>query len=255
MAAVTVVVALLGANLAGQSPAAQPAQKRPATPSRTTSVLVSVRDRDGASLSDVRLLVSGAAEPIELATAGAGTAVIPNLKDGQYRVRCERDGFITLEREFTVRSGGRNAVEIVLDAAPPPPAPPPPPPAPAVALAPSGPPVTLSILDFLDRNFIGREPLKESVLACEPLETVRLLQIREGIAGHVHDRVDEIVYVLAGEGSVRIYEEAHPLRPGSLAVVPHGTAHAFDHAGKNPLVVVSALVGSPCESAKSAAKP
>jgi quercetin dioxygenase-like cupin family protein len=71
----------------------------------------------------------------------------------------------------------------------------------------------------------------------------------------VHDRIDEIIYVLAGQGSVRIEEETHPLKPGSLAVVPHGTAHALDRVGKNPLVLVSALVGSPCEPAKAAARP
>ncbi len=247
-------VVLLGAELAGQSAGAGTAQKRPAAP-RTASVLVSVRDPDGASLSDVHLRVSGAAEPIELSTAGAGTAVVPNLKDGTYRVRCEREGFITLEREFIVRTSTRNTVEIVLDPAPPPPPPPAPAPPPPAPVVPPGPPVTMSILDFLDKNFIGREPLKESILACEPLETVRLLQIRESVARHAHDRIDEIIYVLAGQGSVRIEDEAHPLRPGSLAVVPHGTAHALDRAGKNPLVVISALVGSPCEPAKAAAKP
>lgn len=253
-AAVTVGLALLSTTATGQSAGAGSGQKRPVTPARTASAVLSLHDREGASLSDVRLLVSGSAEPVELTTGPAGTAVVPNLKDGLYRVRCEREGFIVLERDFIVRSGARNSVDIVLDPAPQPP--PPVAPTPPVAeVAPSGQPVTMSILDFLDRNFIGREPLKESILACEPLETVRLLQIREGIAAHAHDRVDEIVYVLAGEGSVRIDEDAHPLRPGSLAVVPHGTSHAFDHSGKNPLVVVSALVGSPCESAKAATKP
>jgi len=253
-AAATIMLALMAADSSGQPAKPGPAQKRTVTPPRTTSVLVSVRDHDGASLSDVHLSVSGA-EPAELETAGAGTAIIPNLKDGLYRVRCERAGFITLERDFIVRGGTRNSVDIVLDAAPPPPAPPPPPPPVVAAVGPSGPPVTMSILDFIDRNFIGREPIKESILACEPLETVRLLQVRDGIARHVHDRVDEIIYVVAGDGSVRIDEDARPLRAGSLVVVPHGTTHAFEHTGKNPLVVVSTLAGSPCEPSKTATKP
>jgi hypothetical protein len=253
-AAAAIVLALMAADSFGQAPKPASAPKRPVTPPRTTSVLVSVRDHDGASLSGVHLFVSGA-EPAELETAGAGTAIIPNLKDGVYRVRCERAGFITLERDFIVRGGTRNSVDIVLDAAPPPPAPPPPPPPVVAGVAASGPPVAMSILDFIDRNFIGREPIKESILACEPLETVRLLQIRDGIAKHTHDRVDEIIYVVAGDGSVRIDEDARPLRPGSLVVVPHGTTHSFEHAGKNPLVVVSTLSGSACEASKTAAKP
>jgi mannose-6-phosphate isomerase-like protein (cupin superfamily) len=109
----------------------------------------------------------------------------------------------------------------------------------------------MSVVDFLDRNLIGREPFKESILSCTPLETVRLLQMREGVARHVHERVDEIVYVVAGEGAVRMGDETVPVRPGSLLVIPNGNAHAFERRGKNPLVVVSTLAGGPCESAKS----
>jgi oxalate decarboxylase/phosphoglucose isomerase-like protein (cupin superfamily) len=112
--------------------------------------------------------------------------------------------------------------------------------------------VTLSIPDFIDKNFIGRDPLKESIVACKPLETVRLLQMRDGIARHVHDRLDEIIYVIAGEGAVRIGEETTPIRAGALVVLPNGTAHAFERRGKNPLIVLSTLTGSPCEASKTA---
>jgi oxalate decarboxylase/phosphoglucose isomerase-like protein (cupin superfamily) len=112
--------------------------------------------------------------------------------------------------------------------------------------------VTVSIVDFLDRNFIGREPLKESILACKPLETVRLLQMREGVAAHVHLGADEVIYVVAGEGAVRIGEETAALRAGSLVVVPNGSGHAFERRGKNPLIIVSTLIGSACASAEAA---
>ena len=94
--------------------------------------------------------------------------------------------------------------------------------------------------------------MKESIIACKPLETVRLLQMREAIAKHVHERVDEVVYVVAGEGAIRIGDESVALRPGSLIVVPHGSGHAFERRGKNPLVVLSTLVGSACEQSKAA---
>jgi hypothetical protein len=241
----------------GSGPAAQ-TTGRGAVPSaaarRTNPVRIAVRDQDGALLSGVRLFLSGDSTG-EFTTGAAGTAVIPDLKNGVYRVRCEHEGFITLEREFTLRGGAWNPVDIVLNAAPPPAAPPittpsTPPPAQAdpqaAAVAPGGPPVTMSIVDFLDRNFIGREPLKESILACKPSSTVRLLQMREGVARHVHERADEIIYVVAGEGAVHIGEEAAPVRPGSLVVVPNGSDHNFERRGKNPLVIVSTLVGSPC---------
>src|SRR5438034_1329872 len=83
-----------------------------------------------------------------------------------------------------------------------PPAPPPPPPVPPPASAPvaSGPAVNVSIPVFLEKNFIGRDPLKESVLGCTPDATARLLQLREALASHTHAGLDEILYVVAGEG-------------------------------------------------------
>lgn len=245
-----------------QRPATQPPPTQPPTtqprppvrratpaPPKTTSVRIGVKDADGNNLADVRLVLSGAGSG-EFTTGAAGTAVLPNIADGAYRIRAEHNGFITLEREFTVKGGAWNPIDIVLNPAPPPPPPPrAPEPAPKAAAPPAaGPPVMLSIPDFLDKNFIGREPMKESVLACKPFETVRLLQMREAVATHVHDRFDEIIYVVAGEGTVRIGDQATPLRAGGLVVVPTGSGHSFERQGRNPLIVLSTLSGSACET-------
>jgi hypothetical protein len=245
-----VAIAIVGAlpSYAAQSPARRPAQK-PAAP-RTGSVRIAVKDQDGTGLSETRLLLSGAANG-EFVTGGAGTTVVPDLKDGVYRVRCEHEGFITLEREFTVRAGVYGQIEVVLNPAPPPPPKPAPEPAPPAAIPPGGRPMTLSVVDYLDRNLIGREPLKESILACNPLETVRLLQMREGVAQHVHQGGDEVIYVVAGEGTVRIGETPTPVRAGSLVVVTNGIGHALERGGKNPLIVVSTLIGAPCDHAET----
>ena len=210
-----------------------------------------MKDQDATGLNDVRLVLSGDATG-EFVTGAAGTVVVPDLKDGVYRLRCEREGFVTLEREFTVRGGAYGQIDVVLNAAPPAPPKPAPEPAASAAIAPGGRPVTIPIVEYLDRNLIGREPLKESILACNPLETVRLLQMREGVAEHVHEGGDEIIYVVAGEGTVRIGEAATPLRAGSLVVVTNHTGHAFERAGKNPLIVVSTLTGAPCDHAETA---
>jgi mannose-6-phosphate isomerase-like protein (cupin superfamily) len=75
-----------------------------------------------------------------------------------------------------------------------------------------------------------------------------LLQLRDNMAEHVHDKVDEVLYVVAGEGSVRIGDQVMSMKPGSLAVVPLGTAHAVERKGKNPLILLSTLSGAPCPS-------
>jgi hypothetical protein len=220
-----------------------------ASSTRTTQVRVGIHSEDGAPVSDARVALSGDASG-EFTTGGAGTAILPSLKDGTYRLRIEGTGFLTLEREFAVRNGTPKAVDVTLTAAPPPSPPPPPPPAaaPPKAVPSSGSPVNLSIIEFLDKNFIGnKDPLKESILACTPLETVRLLQLREAIASHSHADADEMLYIVAGEGSARIADQVVPLKAGTMVVVPHAMAHTLERHGKTPLMVLSTLAGAPCQ--------
>jgi hypothetical protein len=252
------LLAALAVGVAVASPAAQTTGRqtspRPtAGAARPTSVRISVRDQAGATLAGVRLLVSGTTDGGEFTTGAAGTAIVPITKAGVFRVRCEREGFVTLEREFTIGTGAWNPIDVVLNAAPPPPPPPEPvaKPVPPAATPSSGPPMAMSIPDFIDKNFIGRDPMKESILACKPMETVRLLQMRDNIAQHVHDRVDEVIYVVAGEGAIRIGEEDNAIRAGSLVFVPNGSGHSIERRGKNPLILVSTLVGSACDRGKT----
>src|SRR5262245_14340305 len=217
---------------------------RPATP-RETTARVTVHDADGGSLDGAQVTVSGDKSG-QFTTAGAGLVIVPNLIDGTYRVRAEKEGFVTLEREFTVKAGTPVSVDLVLNRRPPAPPPPPPPVAAHANRGASGPPVSLVVADFIDRNFIGREPMKESIVACSSLETVRVLQAREAIAAHAHADVDELIYVVAGEGSIRLGGETVGLKPSSLVLVPRGLSHQFERRGKNPLIMLSTLTGDPC---------
>ena len=63
-----------------------------------------VRDRSGTPLRDVRVTSPDPPARI-LVTDAAGTASLGTLRDGSYRLRFERDGFITLERDISIRSG------------------------------------------------------------------------------------------------------------------------------------------------------
>src|SRR5262245_45086010 len=91
-----IVMAIAG-NAAGQttSPAGTTGTKsaaaRRTVPAKPSPVRITVRDPGGASLEGVRLTVSGAAAG-EFTTGAAGTAMVPDLKPGVYRVRAERDG-------------------------------------------------------------------------------------------------------------------------------------------------------------------
>jgi len=242
------IVASLGLTM--QS--APPTQTRPRPRPRSTSTHIVVRDQSGAPVQGARVAVSGAATK-EATTDAHGAASLASMRDGSYRLRFEREGFITLERDVTVRTGQPAEIDVVLNAAPTPPPPEPSPtPAPQAGASSSpGPPVIVSIPAFLDKNFIGRDPLKESVLGCTGDSTTRVLQIRDALAVHTHAALDEIIYVVAGDGAVRLGAQSTPITAGALAVVPRGVAHSLERRGKNPLIVLSVLAGAPCQAAVS----
>ena len=246
---VSLVVALAATDAAAQGRGRGAAST---SANRTISVRLSVKTSDGASVDGARVVLSGD-KSAEFETAGAGTVILTDLKDGTYHVRCERDGFFPLERDFQIQGGSPRAIDVVLEPKPPaPPAPPPPPPPPAKIVPPSGPPVSVSIVDFLEHNYIGgKEPLSESVLACTPLETVRLLQIRDPVTTHAHADVDEVMYVVAGEGEVRLATQAIALKPGMMVVVPRSAVHGVERRGKNPLMLLSTLAGAPCQESST----
>jgi mannose-6-phosphate isomerase-like protein (cupin superfamily) len=179
--------------------------------------------------------------------------VFRSMRPGTYRLRFEREGFTTLERDVVVRAGQPMSVSAALTAAPVKPTPVLPPP---VATAPTPPapkpaprnvePRELSIPDFLDRNLIGGQPQKLSLLACAEGGTARLLQIRDPLSNEQHADVDELLYVVAGAGVLRIRNQDTRLNPGHFALVPRGIAHGLRREGRNPLIAVSILAGTPC---------
>ena len=81
---------------------------------RATTARVIVRDRSGTALGDVHIAMSGPVSQ-EVVTDASGMASVGTTRDGSYRLRFERDGFITLEREISVAeraaAGNRRGAE------------------------------------------------------------------------------------------------------------------------------------------------
>ncbi|HEY2905361.1 MAG TPA: carboxypeptidase regulatory-like domain-containing protein [Vicinamibacterales bacterium] len=255
-----IAVFLASAAAAQPPPAQQPPPTRPrprAVQQTPPSQVVVVRDFSGALLEGVRVVINGP-RTVEATTDRSGSART-TLADGSYRLHLERQGFVTLERDVTIKTGRPAEIDVALTAAPPPPPPPePPPPTPPIRpmgpSGPSGPPVILSIPAFLDKNFIGRDPLKESVLGCTPDVTTRLLQLHDALASHRHADLDEVLYVVAGDGVVRVQDRQTPIAAGALTVIPRGVSHEIERRGKNPLILLSMLAGAPCQTAAVAAR-
>jgi len=55
---------------------------------------------------------------------------------------------------------------------------------------------------------------------------------------HIHDREDEVFYVLAGEVEFMVGGKTIAGKPGSLGFIPRGTAHTFKNVGAAPCKVL-----------------
>ncbi|MGH9372126.1 MAG: cupin domain-containing protein [Vicinamibacterales bacterium] len=229
-------------------------QKPRAPQSRASSTLtltVEATDKSGNSLADVEVGVTG---PVDRkgTTEQKGAIVFRSMRSGTYRIRFEREGFVTLERELVIRAGQPASVSVALSAAPVKPveAPAPAPshePEPAPRSQRVVEPRTLSLPDFLDENLIGgEEPQKVTLLGCAEGGTVRLLQVRDPLTDQQHADVDEILYVVAGGGVVRIRNQDTKVSPGHFALVPRGIPHGIRRDGRNPLILLSIFAGTPC---------
>ena len=213
----------------------------------------------GNGIADVSVEVNG---PVDRTgtTGKDGAIVFRSMRSGTYRLRFEREGFVTLERELAIRAGQPASVSVALNAAPvkpepqPEPALPAPPPAPARTPR-AVEPRSLSIPDFVDKNFIGGgEPQKSTTLGCAEGGTARVLQIRDPLNEQEHADADEIVYIVAGSGIVRIRNQDVRADPGHFVLIPRGMPHSIRRDGRNPVVLLSVLAGSPCTEDVAPAK-
>lgn len=246
---------LLSSTLSAQTAAPARAAAKPA------ALVIQVTDALGAPLPDAAVTATG---PVarEGVTSADGSLRFANMRAGAYRLKFVREGSVTLERDVTLRAGESLNVDAALTSAPPAPSAPVAPIAPsapsapnAPSLGPPGEPKVTPVPLFLEKNFIGgREARKESLLGCTPTGTATLHQLRDSWLSHTHDTAAEWIYVVAGEGLLRIGATEQKVQAGTFSLVPHTVAHALIPQGRNPLIVISVLSGPPCEGQGSKGK-
>ena len=235
---------------AGQAPASRQTPPRAAA-SRPAGVDLRVTDRTGATLADARVAAEGAVSRSGV-TDASGLVTFRNLPAGTYRLHIEHDGYVALEKEMAVAAGSTITGQAALTAAPPPPAPAPPPPPPPPAPAPTAPalapgdPRLLSIPDFVDAQRMGREGVKTSPIGCSGATQARMIQVRDPLVAHTHADADEILYVVAGDATVKMAGKNQAVTSGWLVVVPREMEFSVTRAGRNPVILVSAIGGPPC---------
>ena len=175
---------------------------------------------------------------------------------GTYRLRFDGDDVISFEREVTLRAGQVADVDVSLNPAPePPPAPAPPPqPAPAAAsdtlVGPKGQPQNITIPDWLEKEFVGREPRRETVLSCSGNARATMVQLNEPLPQRLYEDADIVYYVIAGEGTVTLDGRSSRIPTNAFISVPRGTPHSFERRGNRPLMLLAVLGGEPCERPK-----
>ena len=249
-----VSLVLIPVALAAQTPpVTPPVTRRPVAPAAATSLVFKVTDSVGAVLPDVHVttLAPVAREGV---TSRDGSLLFTNMRAGTYRVRFTREGSITLERDVVVRNGESLVIDVSLNAAPPAPKAPEPvkptPAEPPKVLPPPGEPKVTAVPLFLEKNFINRDPRKDSPLGCTPTGTATLHQLREAWLNHSHADADEWIYVVAGEGTIRIGANDQRVTAGTFSLIPRTITHALLPGGRNPFIVISILSGPPCTDAK-----
>jgi hypothetical protein len=238
-----------------QTPApapAQPARPRPAAAPATITLTIQVTDTAGLGLQGVTVKAIGPVDR-EAKTIPDGSVRLAGLRPGTYRLRFEREGYYTFEKEVSWRAGQPvPEVTATLTTAPPPP-PPPPPPAPVPTgpvefkLPPPGDAKTVALPDFIERNFIsGKEPHKENLIGCSGVGQALLWQVRDPWEGRQHTGADLMLYVIGGDGSLKIDGKETTIGAGSFGVVPRGATYAMTRRGRNPLILLGVLAGAPC---------
>jgi mannose-6-phosphate isomerase-like protein (cupin superfamily) len=214
---------------------------------------ITVTDPTGVTLPGIQVSVSGATTRSG-ETNSSGNLSLTGMTAGTYRLRFDGEDWISFEREVTLRSGQVLDVDVSLNPAPEPPPPPPPPPAPApepaTQLGPKGEVQTISIPDWLEKEFVGREPRRETILSCSGNERTTMLQLNDPMPQRLYDAADVVYYVIAGEGTVTVDGKASRIPTSAFISVPRGTPHSFERRGNRPLMLLAVLGGEPCERAK-----
>jgi len=226
------------------------AQRRGAAPAPTTGSVtfaVSVQDSTGAPIPNVAVTLTG---PVSRnARTEGGRIAFESLPAGAYKFRFDKEGFVPLERELTARGAAPIDVKVTLDALPPPPTPPPAPapsPAPTAGHVVNAKPVAIDMPAFIEKYYVGRAAGKTTAITCATGGDASLLQLNDGLAEHTHADADEFIYVIAGQGAVRMGDRNEALGPGVFILVPRGLAHVITPGAKKPLVMLTLRAGEQC---------
>jgi mannose-6-phosphate isomerase-like protein (cupin superfamily) len=217
---------------------------------------ITVTDASGATIPGVRIASDGPT-PRNGETNTSGQANFPGLLAGVYRLRFESDAVVAFEKEVSIRNGQVLAVDVMLNPAKkvaPPPAPvpvaAPPPVAAAAPVGPLGQLQVLSLVDLAEKELERKQPRRETLVSCSANTRSTLLQLNQDQPQRLYENAESLLYVIAGEGSLRVNDKETRMVAGSFAAIPRDTPFVVARRGRNPVIFLSVLSGEPCDAPK-----
>ena len=253
MLTLILTLAAMQTPAASSTPAPSPAaQTRRAAAPATGAIDIRVTDRTGRTVPGARVTAEGPSSR-DAKSDNSGFIGFRSMTAGTYRLRAEAEGYFTFEKEVALKAGPVLPVELALSPAPPPPAPPPPPPVVAAPSAappppPPGNPRVLSLLDIAERSLNGREPVRTVPIGCSGQSNAQLRVVRETLQSPAPADADDMLYVIAGEGSVALGGKTTPVTAGWFSIVPRGSTATVARKGRNPMILLSIVGGPTCEA-------
>lgn len=64
----------------------------------------------------------------------------------------------------------------------------------------------------------------------------------QGVSSHVHEKEDELVYLLQGEIEVTLGDQTMKAVPGVMALLPRGIPHSFVNVGDTHSIIIDTIL-------------
>jgi mannose-6-phosphate isomerase-like protein (cupin superfamily) len=210
------------------------------TPTRGPGLNLTVTTQTGEPIEGAIVTADGPVSR-EGETNGAGLVSF-TMTAGTYRCRIEREGYVTLEKEVTVKAGAvHTTAETSLSPAPAAAAP-----AQAAATLTPGEPVIVDVTELAAEELKERAATVERTIGCSGATSARLLRLTESLPASTEDEADQVLYVVAGEASLTVGPLDRRVEAGSFGIVPRGTRYSVTRRGRNPLLLLVVTSGPPC---------
>lgn len=103
---------------------------------------------------------------------------------------------------------------------------------------PPRPPLVVPTRERLDQLSTG-DPAVLRVVEGSPHASTSLIRVKGRVAPHYHQKSDETIYVIEGEGDLLLEQEWRPIAAGDLIHVPKTVPHAFVNRAPGGTLVLS----------------